>query len=169
MVSVEQGWNLRFCMCIGGTKFWFQSEISFVTIEHKKDIKSSIRSLEEQKSFFFCWTFIHGYSTYATTLMTCHVEFQLTTIIRRKTNTPRRPHTKHTSQQKPNTMTLSKGIVSTMARTPAKGSTPPLSTPPMYNKRKGNNNVSNKQKHKKPTAMPKAKRRWLTPQAKQAL
>ncbi len=35
-----------------------------------------------------------------------------------------------------------------MARTPAKGSTPPLSTPPKRNKRKGNDDVSNKQKNK---------------------
>jgi hypothetical protein len=36
-----------------------------------------------------------------------------------------------------------------MARTPAKGSTPPLSTPPKRNKQKGNDDVSNKQKRKK--------------------
>ncbi len=35
-----------------------------------------------------------------------------------------------------------------MTRTPAKGSTPPSSTPPKHNKQKGNNDVSNKQKHK---------------------
>jgi hypothetical protein len=35
-----------------------------------------------------------------------------------------------------------------MVRTPAKGSTPPSSTPPKRNKRKGNNDVSNKQKRK---------------------
>jgi hypothetical protein len=55
---------------------------------------------------------------------------------------------KHTSQQKHNTMTSLKGIVSTMARTPAKGSTPPSSTPPKRNKRKGNNDISNKRKSK---------------------
>ncbi len=104
MVSMEQGWNLRFCMCVGGTKYWFQSVTSFITIEHKKDIKSSIGSLEEQ-FFFFCWTFIHGYSTYATTSMTCHIEFQLTTIIHQKTNTPGQPHknthlNKNTTQQR---------------------------------------------------------------------
>jgi hypothetical protein len=43
----------------------------------------------------------------------------------------------------------SKGIVSTMARSPAKGSTPPLSTPPKRNKQEGNNDVSNKRKCKK--------------------
>ncbi len=150
MVSVEQGWNLRFCMCVGGKKYWFQSVISFITIEHKKDIESSTGSSEEQKSFFFCWTCIHGYSTYATTLMTCQVEFQLTTIIHQKTNTPGWPHKKHTSQQKHNTTTLLKGIVLTMARTPAKGSTPLSSTPPKRNKQEGNNDVSNKQKCKKP-------------------
>jgi hypothetical protein len=46
-------------------------------------------------------------------------------------------------------MTPLKGIVSTMARTPAKGSTPPPSTPPKRNKQKGNNDVSNEQKRKK--------------------
>jgi hypothetical protein len=117
-------------------------------IEHKKDNESSIGSSEEQKSFFFCLPFIHRYSTYTTMSMTCHVEFQLTTIIRQQTNTPGQPHKKHTSQQKHNTTTSSKGIVSTMARTPAKGSTPPSSTPPKRNKQKSNDNVSNKRKCK---------------------
>jgi hypothetical protein len=36
-----------------------------------------------------------------------------------------------------------------MAKTPAKGSTSLSSTPPKRNKQKGNDNVSNKQKHKK--------------------
>jgi hypothetical protein len=36
-----------------------------------------------------------------------------------------------------------------MARTPAKWSTPPSSTPPKHNKQKGNDDVSNEQKRKK--------------------
>jgi hypothetical protein len=36
-----------------------------------------------------------------------------------------------------------------MAKTPAKGSTPPSSTPPKRNKQKDNDDVSNKQKRKK--------------------
>jgi hypothetical protein len=126
-------------------------------IEHKKDNESSIGSSEEQKSFFFCLTFIHRYSIYTTTLMTCHVEFQLTTIICQKTNTPGRPHKKHTSQQKHNMTTSLKGIVLTIARTPAKGSTPPSSTPPKRNKQKGNNDVSNEWKHKETNENAKSK------------
>jgi hypothetical protein len=42
-----------------------------------------------------------------------------------------------------------KGIVSTMARTPSKGSTPPSSTPLKRNKQESNNDVSNEQKRKK--------------------
>jgi hypothetical protein len=126
-------------------------------IEHKEDNESSIGSSEEQKSSFFCITFTHKYSTYTTTLMTCPVEFQLTTIICRKTNTPGRPHKKHTSQQKHNTMMSSKGIVLTMARTPAKGSTPLSSTPPKCNKQKGNDDVSNKRKHKETNTDAKSK------------
>jgi hypothetical protein len=53
--------------------------------------------------------------------------------------------------------TSSKGIFSTMARTPAKGSTPPSSTPPKRNKQEGKDNVSNKQKRKKPMLTSKSK------------
>ncbi len=54
-------------------------------------------------------------------------------------------------------MILLKGIISTMARTPAKGSTPPSSTPPKRNKQKGNNNVSNKGKRKETNNNAKSK------------
>ncbi len=44
-----------------------------------------------------------------------------------------------------------------MARTPAKGSTPPSSTPPKRNKQKGNDNVSNEQKRKETNNNAKSK------------
>jgi hypothetical protein len=44
-----------------------------------------------------------------------------------------------------------------MARTPAKGSTPPTSTPPKRNKQKGKDDISNEQKHKKTNNDPKSK------------
>ncbi len=54
-------------------------------------------------------------------------------------------------------MTSLKGIVSTMARTPTKGSTPLLSTPPKRNKWKGNDDVSNEQKRKETNNNAKSK------------
>jgi hypothetical protein len=66
----------------------------------------------------------------------------------------------------------SKRIISTMAKTASmpRGSTPPLSTPLKRHKQDGTDDASNEQKRQKiPTTMPKAKRRWTTPHAKQAL
>jgi hypothetical protein len=103
--------------------------------------------------------------------MTCHAEFHLTTILPRKPNAPQQPHKKHTTQQKHNTTTLSKRIISTMAKTASvpRGSTPPSSTPLKRNKQDGTDNASNKQKRQKTNKTPKAKRCWTTPHAKQAL
>jgi hypothetical protein len=53
-----------------------------------------------------------------------------------------------------------------MARTPAKGSTPPLSTPPKRNKQKGNNDVSNEQKRKETNDDAKSKEALINTSSK---
>jgi hypothetical protein len=78
---------------------------------------------------------------------------------------------KHTSQQKHNTTTSLKRIISTMAKSGSvpRGSDPLVSTPTMCNKQDGINDASNEQKHQKTNNNAKSKEPWTTPQAKQAL
>jgi hypothetical protein len=66
---------------------------------------------------------------------------------------------KHTSQQKHNTTTLSKRIISTMAKSTSvpRGSNPPSSTPTKRNKRDGIDNARNERKHQKTNNNAKSK------------
>ena len=148
-----------------GQKYWFHSVISFVTKEHKKDIKSSIGSLEDQKSFFFCWTFVHEclalilifYQRHHVDDMPRRIppDNNLTPKAKRSSTTTQ----KHTSQQKHNTTTLLKRIISTMAKSGSvpRGSNPPSSTPTKRNKRDGINDASNERKHQKTNNNAKSK------------
>jgi hypothetical protein len=139
--------------------------ISFVTKEHKKDIESSIGSLEDQKSFFFCWTFVHERLALILIFYLCHHVNDMPRRIPPDNNlTPKAKCSltttqKHTSQQKHNTMTLSKRIISTMVKSASvpRGSNPPYSTPTKRNKWDGINNARNKQKHQKTNNNAKSK------------
>ncbi len=76
---------LRFCMCVWGTKVL----IPECGIFHQYRIFHWI--FGRSKIFFLLLNFHSRIFYLHHHVMPCHVEFQLTTIIHQKTNTPRRP------------------------------------------------------------------------------